>query len=520
MAARGQTGDVSPAPESGFAEIKRQMGFGPEDEAALHAFAPRAMPHLARIADKFYEGLSEHDELRGKLNGHGQAQLRDAVRQWTQGMFEGPWDDAYYERRARIGRGHEPIRVPQRFLFGAMDLTRMEFFELVHTALEDPEERLRTARALHKILDIELAILLEGYGAAVLDTARTQMEREAAHDAALHDDIVERAPVLITACDPTGNIVVFNAEAERVTGLPRLEAIGRQWLDVFVRDDDRDAVRASHWELLSGLPALAYEGQIADGDVRVQWRFAALADPDAPLCAIGCDVTSQHRLAIRSRRSQRIGALGAVAAGLGHEIRNPLNAAHLQLSVARKCVSRGDDFHELEAALDLVNIEIKRLAGLVNDFLQFARPQPLALATADLRGLVEEIVEQVAPEAEALGVDLGLVPGGPLRLELDELKMQPVLLALVRNAVEAVGRGGTVKVSARVRDGAVGLWVEDDGPAFPVDSPLYEPFSAHRDRGVGLGLAMVHRVVTDHGGTVDVESLLGRNLVSITLPVS
>src|SRR5439155_21894526 len=132
-----------------------------------------------------------------------------------------------------------------------------------------------------------------------------------------------------------------------------------------------------------------FEGPVAPREGatrRVRWNLTTLPGPTEPLlCAIGIDVTEEHELALRSRRAERLAALGTMAAGLAHEIRNPLNAAHLQLKVVQRRLARpaGADVDGARSAAELVSSEMKRLAMLVQEFLQFARPQPLRLADND-----------------------------------------------------------------------------------------------------------------------------------------
>jgi signal transduction histidine kinase len=239
------------------------------------------------------------------------------------------------------------------------------------------------------------------------------------------------------------------------------------------------------------------------------------------LCAIGIDVTNEYELSVRTRRAERLAALGTMAAGLAHEIRNPLNSANLQLNVARRRLARSkasEGSHAIKA-VDLAESEMKRLASLVQDFLQFASPQPLRLAFADLRATAELMLAFLLPEAKAAGVTLQLAPGHPVELELDDEKVKQVLLNLLRNAIEATGRGGHVIVRVSGAAGANALLtIEDDGPGWPADTPIFEPFFTTKDQGTGLGLAIVHRIVMDHGGSVDADSRPGKTTFTIRLP--
>src|SRR5262249_52420545 len=151
---------------------------------------------------------------------------------------------------------------------------------------------------------------------------------------------------------------------------------------------------------------------------RVRWHFTRLPDSKQTiLCAIGIDVTEEYEMGVRMRRSERMAALGTMAAGLAHEIRNPLNAAHLQLTLLQRRLGR--DAAGVEEAARVVADELNRLAGLVREFLQFAKPQPLRLSRGDLRITVEEVVGLLLPEAAAAGVALELAPGPNIKAELD-----------------------------------------------------------------------------------------------------
>ncbi len=382
-------------PETTFEELKRYVRFTAADEAALRAFAGTAEARFTRVVDSFYARLEEHEQAQAVLKNPEQiARLKGTMRSWLDLFFHGPWDEAYFQLRSRIGRVHVKIALPQRYMFGAMNVIRLELVQIASENVADPIARDVLIGALHKLLDIELAIMLETYREALVD--------------------------------------------------------------------------------------------------------------------------------VRTQRAERLAALGTMAAGLAHELRNPLNAAHLQLNVARRRLTRAPS-SEAEAAgsaIELAQSEIKRLAGLVDDFLRFAKPQPLRLALVDLRSTAEVIVELMVPEARAAGVALVLEPGVPIMLEMDDEKIKQVLFNLVRNAIEASPLGATVHVRIEARSGSAHLRVEDKGPGVDKDAPVFEPFFTSKEHGTGLGLAIVHRIVMDHGGSVGFESAPGRTVFSISLPTA
>jgi len=380
--------------ETLFEEMKRYVRFGAEDESALRALAPRMQPHFSAISTSFYERIAEHQHARRVFTGPAQIErLRLTLEAWLALLFVGPWDEAYYERRARIGRVHVKIALPQRFMFGAMNVIRIQLVDIAAAETEGAARDSAT-RAIHKIVDIELAIMLESFREAFVD--------------------------------------------------------------------------------------------------------------------------------LRTQRAEHLAALGTMAAGLAHELRNPLNSAHLQLNVAQRRLARGgsDQQDSARAAIALAESEMKRLAGLVEDFLRFAKPQALRLAHVDLRSTAEVIVDLMAPEARAAGVDLVLEPGPSVLLQFDDEKVKQVLLNLVRNAIEVSERGLTVTLRVETDGPWAYVRVEDHGPGVPPDAPIFEPFFTTKEQGTGLGLAIVHRIATDHGGNVSVISGPEGTVFSVSLPIA
>ncbi|MBI4509196.1 MAG: PAS domain S-box protein [Deltaproteobacteria bacterium] len=515
--------------------MKRYVRFGPEDEEALRALAPHALPHFPKIAEEFYERLSEHAEARKVLLGPEQVgRLKKTLCGWMELLFTGPWDQDYFALRSRIGRIHVRISLPQRYMLGAMNLIRISLTKVAQSTYEhDHEKRIRAVWAIARILDIELAIMLETFREAFVEKVqhlerleKSLLERRLAISEARYEEIVEKGEVLIATAEPSARIILFNRRCEEITGLERRAALGKSWFSLFVTDGDWDALKGRWQDVLLGKRVPPYEGQvIAQGGSRrlVRWHFTTLPAAGGPiLCAMGIDITEEHELSVRTQRAERMAALGTMAAGLAHEIRNPLNAAHLQMALLQKRLARptGPDVTGALTAADLATSEMKRLAMLVEEFLLFARPQPLRLARADLRTTAETIVSLISPEAIAAGVDVRLAPGKAVAAVLDEERVKQVILNLVRNAIEAAGSGGHVVISVRNDGDQAVLELEDDGPGLPaMDAPIFEPFFTTKPGGTGLGLSIVHRIVSDHGGKVGVERRQGRTVFTVSIPV-
>ncbi len=226
----------------------------------------------------------------------------------------------------------------------------------------------------------------------------------------------------------------------------------------------------------------------------------------------------KRALSRRAQVAEKLAAVGTMTAGLSHEIRNPLNAANLQLTVLERRIHRlvKDAQPPLLEPLTLVKDEIRRLDHILEDFLQFARPRDFAARPVDVVSVVSRVLDLLGGEAERRGVrlerDLEPVPF----VAGDDERLRQVLVNLGLNALEAVSDGGLVRVSCRLeppdpdRSGAgpeVAIRIDDDGTGIPEESRdrIFEPFFTTKAKGSGLGLSIVHAIVTQHGGRIRVE---------------
>ncbi|MFO0649105.1 MAG: protoglobin domain-containing protein [Polyangiales bacterium] len=160
-----QRASMAPGEEHLFDEMKRYVGFSPRDEANLKRVGPRVAPHAHSITDEFYARVLQHDGARAAITG-GDAQvdsLKCTLVSWLHELFTGPWDLAYYERRARIGRRHVSIDLPQRYMFTAMSLIRSHVCRIVATTAASPEEAHQEVNSVDRVIDLELAVMLHTY---------------------------------------------------------------------------------------------------------------------------------------------------------------------------------------------------------------------------------------------------------------------------------------------------------------------------------------------------------------------
>ncbi len=223
-------------------------------------------------------------------------------------------------------------------------------------------------------------------------------------------------------------------------------------------------------------------------------------------------------------RRERLSALGNLAAVVGHEVRNPLNAIGVGLQRLRAEFRPADDEAEFTRFVDLMQDEVKRLNGIVEEFLSLARPVSLKPDVVQVEGLLRDVTALVGVDAEGRGVQVALdVPSDLPPFQLDRDQMKQVLLNVTLNGIEAMPRGGTLTIAASAPQQALVLTVGDTGEGVPADilPKIFEPYVTTKTKGMGLGLTIARRIVEAHGGKIEVDSRPGDGTkFTISLPVN
>jgi len=229
----------------------------------------------------------------------------------------------------------------------------------------------------------------------------------------------------------------------------------------------------------------------------------------------------------RAADAEALSAMGKLALNLAHEIRNPLNAAVLQLHLLARDIDRLEADPETRAALKrrgtIVGDEIGRLSRLLTEFLELARPRGLGREPVHLGRLVEDVIELEQDAATSRGVTVKkeIAPDGCVALG-DAAKLKQVVLNLVVNALEAMKAGGELTARVAPVDEQVVLVVEDTGPGIAPEvlESVFDPFFTTKEAGTGLGLSIVRNIVDQHMGDVRIESVAGRGTrVIVRVPI-
>jgi PAS domain S-box-containing protein len=514
-----------------FDEMKRYTRFGVEEERALRRLRDPARPHFSTIAREFYERSREHEAAHAVFKDEAQiGRLHASLVAWLERMLSGPWDDAYAEQSLRIGAVHDRIGLPQRYMFAGMALFRVRLQGIAIAELG--ADAAATVQALARVLDMELALMMESYAeAALVRVSRLEREREVVERATLVKgerrcaEVVALAGAVIIGLDAEGCVRIFNREAERVTGWAYDEIAGKSFVAELVVEDDKEFQTV--WQKLqatgdsssiaAGFAVRTRAGKLLDLSAQLT---RARADAEPLFVLVARDVTDELALQARLRQSEKLAAVGTLAAGLAHEIRNPLNGAQLHLTFLERALKKRQPLPEVIEATQVVSSEIKRLSSLVTDFLYFARPVELSRQPTSIQAVCRRAFGMVRVDGRPVQLDIDL-PDSEIAAEIDADRVQQVLLNVLQNAVDAVAaQGGRVVLRAYRKPRHAVIEVHDDGPGIPSpDAPIFDAFYSTKPGGTGLGLAIAHRIVTDHGGAIAVDSRPGSTTFRVTLPL-
>ena len=359
--------------------------------------------------------------------------------------------------------------------------------------------------------DDELARLAENF--------EDMVEALAARDARLRDlrqmqaQIVAGLRAAVVVVDADGVVRTVNPAAHPVLGLKGSD-VGAK-LELRVELDLETALAA----VRSTGDAVFLEAQVL-GERRVDILATPFGRDEGEVLLVADDVTDALRTKDRLIHTERLAAIGRMAAHVTHEVRNPLSSIGLNVEMLEDELSDGDE--EARALMRAIQREVDRLTGITEEYLRLARlPQP-RLEADDLGELIRSVGAFVRREMEASKVELQIEVGELPSVAFDEAQLRQALLNLLRNAREAMGEG-VVKLHAVRAEGGVEIRVSDRGPGIPEAERdrIFDLFFTTKERGTGLGLPLTHQIVEAHSGRIDcAENPEGGTVFTIWLPAA
>jgi len=387
-----------------------------------------------------------------------------------------------------------------------------------------PVEASRKGDARHSVI-MALILLLVGFAgifflflAQAYRSARSSLTRIKAFS----DNVVENMPIGLLFIDADGKIVSFNQTAETLLKLSSSDVLGRH----------SDEVLPSQLEGLASQPNETM--QIIEKEIDCPLKGGMVIPLDIIISSLKADdgallgnlvlfrdLTELQELKGEVERSRRLASLGQLAAGIAHEIRNPLSSIK---GFATYFKERYREVPEDQETADIMIQEVERLNRVIGQLLEFARPVSIERKSIDVLELVRQSLKLVEGDTlqKGIRIEMEVIPS-ERKVDLDPDKMKQVLLNLYLNALEAMERNGTLTVDIRdEKSGYVDIIISDTGAGIKKEdlAHVFDPYFTTKPSGTGLGLAIVHKIIESHGGEIRVESREGKGTrVVISLPV-
>lgn len=330
----------------------------------------------------------------------------------------------------------------------------------------------------------------------------------------------------ILLVDSTGQVEYSNEAAHAILGFPE-EDVGRiviwkfipdlaRWLDFKGENQELKVVSREieiHYPEHKHVRLYCVPMEESGGEALQQRWVMILSDITEQT------VTTQERI-----ESERLSSIFMLAAGVAHEVGNPLNSINIHLQLMRRQLNKMPKSFELEnlqSSVDVCASEVQRLDGIISYFLEALRPQPPDFKDVRLLAVLTEVVTFLKQELTDLGIQVDVEVKDTLPLiEADYGQIKQVFFNLLKNSMEAMDRGGRIKVSAQCDEAFIYISIADTGKGIAQEElpRIFDPFHTTKKEGHGLGMYLIQRILRDHGGQIGIDSRPGVGTV-VTLQI-
>lgn len=433
-------------------------------------------------------------------------------------------------------RGGMMVGVLSTLLYGGLVLAQYygaDFFPVVTDYALLPPARVAIFTVGLNIFGFFAVAVLSGHLAENVRRAGEQLvetSNQLADLQAFSQHVIDSLTSGLATTDIDGRVLTFNRAAEAITRVTASEAVGRSIADVLQFPRDLDGLFGAR-EGRPKLPRVEVAFTRQDSvDIELGLSTALLLTPrgETGFLFTFQDVTESRKRDREARVQQRLAAVGEMAAGIAHEIRNPLASMSGSIQILRQELPLTAEQSQL---MDIVLRESDRLNETIRSFLAYAKPQRLSTERVDVRQIITDtacLLQNNAELTEDHQIDVD-VPSEPTWYVADDNQIRQVVWNLATNGVRAMPKGGKLRLSLMRRNvdpsspGEMVIRVEDQGVGIAPEEldGIFQPFRGAFERGTGLGLAIVHRIVSDYGGEVHVTSERGAGTrVEVTLPLA
>ncbi len=340
--------------------------------------------------------------------------------------------------------------------------------------------------------------------------------------------VVESASDIVLSTDNEGRILTWNSAAESLTGLSVVAVAGRWFADLCAEEDSEEAARVLE-KIKGGSQTQSAEWRLTTVDgqsLLVSWVFSAMRDDYGEMSgmvAVGRDLTERRELELNLRQSQKLAALGVMAGGIAHEIRNPLSTCY---SAVQFLDDPDLDEDLRRECTDKIKASVERASGIIENLLRFARPSADdEMQETDLCAVLRDTVDLVSNQIKVKQISL------ILNLELPHLYLrgipnllQQVFLNLILNGINAMPDGGELRIDLRQVQSLAIVDVTDTGVGIPQKElhKIFDPFQTNQQtrNGTGLGLSICYSIVQRHLGTIRATSQVSKgSTFQVQLPI-
>jgi len=329
----------------------------------------------------------------------------------------------------------------------------------------------------------------------------------------------------VVAIDQEKNIIIINRVAESIFSLKKENVLNKAYSEVFPEDVPLLGKTIKQKKIIRGKETefRTFSGE----DKFLMIGTSSIYDEEGKMSgavSVIHDITELRRFEEEAKRAERLKALGSLAAGVAHEIRNPLNAISIATQRLKKEFVPTKDKDEYTSFTDTIIKEIKRLDLIINQFLSLAKAHKLNLVDTDLNSLLAEILRLIEMEAQVKNVRIEKSIKELPKIKIDKEEIKKALLNILLNGIQATPQDGRVffESSFDEKRGEILIKVKDSGSGIPKEnlSRIFQPYFTTKDKGTGLGLAIAYRIITDHKGKIEVQSEEGKGTTfTITLPL-
>ncbi|MFP4369605.1 MAG: two-component system sensor histidine kinase NtrB [Candidatus Kapaibacterium sp.] len=401
-------------------------------------------------------------------------------------------------------------------------------------SLEDSRFLIRIALSMERISEIRSTAILRSVlvGAGIFLTGslliifvttrrrmirfRGEKERAESYLSTLLDNINDA----VIAVNNQYKLIAINSTAAALFAIDQNEAAGKSYQEIFPEDEalikrslDKNAPQAAG--LLSFTNNNNEKKIIAAG---VSFLKNDKNETEAAISIIR-DITKEKEAEEQLRRGEKLSAMGQLAAGVAHEIRNPLNSINIIAQRFEYEFEPEEDKSEYYRLVKTVRSEVARVNRIISQFLEFARPSSLELKDISIKELIEKSLNLMDSRAAEKGINIE-AKTDDLLVRADEDKLRQVMINLIQNSIEAMDKGGKIYISSEKKGNETIIKIQDTGPGIPENNlpKIFNHYFSTKKQGTGLGLSIVNKIINDHGGSIKAGNTKSGAEFVISLP--